>query len=224
MRNSTAYIQGWLKALKDDPKMIIQASAQAEKATEYILDAPETTNDPEDKGSKVDKADKTNTNVQKAFDFIVKSATKNHTPFRTGKDEMFAYTTDGMQILRTLEDIECDALDPIDHIKYEKIMSSASGSDVQTKTATLGITLKELKEGVKAAKNGKRSAKVVYTTKEGITLNAKFLENALLATGATEYSYENAKKPVVFRSETTTYILCPIHSKNDQETEGFKVI
>ena len=36
-RNSTAYLQGWLKALKDDPKMIVNASAQAEKATEYIL-------------------------------------------------------------------------------------------------------------------------------------------------------------------------------------------
>lgn len=38
-RNSCGYIQGWLKALKDDPKMIVQASAQAEKATEYILNA-----------------------------------------------------------------------------------------------------------------------------------------------------------------------------------------
>ena len=38
-RNSAAYIQGWLKALKDDPKMIVNASAQAEKATEYILNA-----------------------------------------------------------------------------------------------------------------------------------------------------------------------------------------
>ena len=38
-RNSTAYIQGWLKALKDDPKLIVNASAQAEKATEYILNA-----------------------------------------------------------------------------------------------------------------------------------------------------------------------------------------
>ena len=38
-RNSTAYLQGWLKALKDDPKMIINASTQAEKAAEYILNA-----------------------------------------------------------------------------------------------------------------------------------------------------------------------------------------
>lgn len=38
-RNSTAYLQGWLKALKNDPKMIVHASAQAEKAAEYILNA-----------------------------------------------------------------------------------------------------------------------------------------------------------------------------------------
>lgn len=38
-RNSVAYLQNWLSVLKNDPKMIIQASAQAEKATEYILNA-----------------------------------------------------------------------------------------------------------------------------------------------------------------------------------------
>lgn len=37
--NSVAYLQGWLKALKDDPKMIVWASSQAEKAAEYILNA-----------------------------------------------------------------------------------------------------------------------------------------------------------------------------------------
>lgn len=37
--NSVAYLQGWLTALKNDPRMIIQASAQAEKAAEYILNA-----------------------------------------------------------------------------------------------------------------------------------------------------------------------------------------
>lgn len=35
--NSKAYIQGWVKKFKDKPKMIITASAQAEKATNFIL-------------------------------------------------------------------------------------------------------------------------------------------------------------------------------------------
>lgn len=37
-RNSAAYIQNWMKALKDDPKFIVSASARAEKAVDMILD------------------------------------------------------------------------------------------------------------------------------------------------------------------------------------------
>jgi antirestriction protein ArdC len=34
---TAAYIQGWLKPLKDNPMMIVQAAARAQKAVEYIL-------------------------------------------------------------------------------------------------------------------------------------------------------------------------------------------
>ena len=37
-KNSVAYIQSWLKALKNDPKMIVHASAQAEKAVKYMTE------------------------------------------------------------------------------------------------------------------------------------------------------------------------------------------
>jgi len=35
--NSAAYIQGWLKQLKNDKKLIVHAAAQAQKSTDYIL-------------------------------------------------------------------------------------------------------------------------------------------------------------------------------------------
>jgi antirestriction protein ArdC len=35
--NSTAYIQGWLKALRNDTRMVIMAAAQAQKAADFIL-------------------------------------------------------------------------------------------------------------------------------------------------------------------------------------------
>lgn len=35
--NSTAYIAGWLKALKNDRTLLVHAAAQAQKASEYIL-------------------------------------------------------------------------------------------------------------------------------------------------------------------------------------------
>lgn len=37
LRNSAAYIQGWLNVLRDDRRMIVQASGQASKAVGYIL-------------------------------------------------------------------------------------------------------------------------------------------------------------------------------------------
>ena len=36
-KNSAAYIQSWLKVLKNDPKMIVSAAGKAEKAAEFIL-------------------------------------------------------------------------------------------------------------------------------------------------------------------------------------------
>lgn len=39
--NSTAYIQNWLKVLKGDKRLIVQASSKAEKATKYILNIEE---------------------------------------------------------------------------------------------------------------------------------------------------------------------------------------
>lgn len=40
-RNSTAYVQGWLKALKNDKRMIVTASSKAEKAIKLILNIKE---------------------------------------------------------------------------------------------------------------------------------------------------------------------------------------
>jgi len=37
IENSAAYIQGWLKALKNDKTLLIHASAQAQKAADFIL-------------------------------------------------------------------------------------------------------------------------------------------------------------------------------------------
>jgi antirestriction protein ArdC len=37
IENSAAYLQGWLKKLKSDKKLIVQAAAQAQKASDYIL-------------------------------------------------------------------------------------------------------------------------------------------------------------------------------------------
>ncbi|MDD2852770.1 MAG: zincin-like metallopeptidase domain-containing protein, partial [Desulfuromonadaceae bacterium] len=44
IENSAAYIQGWLKALKNDRTLLIHAAAQGYKAADFILNVqPETT-------------------------------------------------------------------------------------------------------------------------------------------------------------------------------------
>ena len=42
LKNSAAYIQGWLKALRDDKQMIIGAASRAEKAVKLILNLQDT--------------------------------------------------------------------------------------------------------------------------------------------------------------------------------------
>ena len=41
--NSAAYVQSWIKALKNDTKMIVIASGKAEKAIQYIINGKEET-------------------------------------------------------------------------------------------------------------------------------------------------------------------------------------
>ena len=41
LKNSAAYVQGWLSVLKDDKQMIIGAAARAEKAVAMILNQAE---------------------------------------------------------------------------------------------------------------------------------------------------------------------------------------
>lgn len=41
IENSAAYISGWLKALKNDRTLLIHAAAQAQKASDFILNRTE---------------------------------------------------------------------------------------------------------------------------------------------------------------------------------------
>lgn len=43
--NSAAYLEGWLKQLKNDRTLVVQAAAQAQKAADYIIAAPAVQHD-----------------------------------------------------------------------------------------------------------------------------------------------------------------------------------
>jgi antirestriction protein ArdC len=40
IKNSASYIQSWLRSLKEDHRLVVQAAAQAQKASDYILRKP----------------------------------------------------------------------------------------------------------------------------------------------------------------------------------------
>jgi antirestriction protein ArdC len=48
IENAAAYIGSWLKKLKDDPRFVVQAAAQAQKAADYILNINEKVGDDEE--------------------------------------------------------------------------------------------------------------------------------------------------------------------------------
>jgi antirestriction protein ArdC len=45
IENSVAYIQGWLKALKNDKALLVHAATQAKRSTNYILNVTHTSED-----------------------------------------------------------------------------------------------------------------------------------------------------------------------------------
>lgn len=47
LENSAAYVQNWLERLQNDRKLIVQAAAQAQKATDFILNVKHTSSEPE---------------------------------------------------------------------------------------------------------------------------------------------------------------------------------
>ncbi len=45
LENHAAYLKSWLSAMAEDPKFIFRASAQASKATDFLLSFSRTTED-----------------------------------------------------------------------------------------------------------------------------------------------------------------------------------
>lgn len=156
--------------------------------------------------------------AQKAFDYIVKSATKAGLyHIKSGTLEGVTYATDGHQLMKTNEAIEAPAIDAYDADFYKKIKVDPQN------VAALDLSAKDIRAGIKEAKAGRRNAKVVYSTGYGVVLNANYLLNAVVATGATEYRFSDHKSPVVFENESTFYMVLPINCPNELE-KGFHVI
>lgn len=185
---------------------------------EKVKEAAREAVKPEAKKTKARKS-----GAEKAFQYIEKAAKRskgcNYTEF-CGSNDGMTYALDGVQLMRTTEKIE--GAEPLRDEKAETIKNILKGEEGKLE-GLINITLKDLKEGIKALKGGKRSVNVVYTTPEGVTLNADYLVNAMTATGSNDYRYSTKKAPIFMKSETTTYMLCPVNCKVEM-TEGLSII
>ena len=196
------------------------APTEPAPAPETITETPTTEPAPETAPA-VEKAAR-KSDVEKAIEKIEKSAAKNNYHFNNGTFENTAYATDTFQLIKTTAATTESRIEKSDAEKLDRILESTK--DFNNK-GNLNITAKELKAGIKEAKAGRRNAKVVFTTADGITLNANYLLNALTATGTSEYRFNTKKNPVIFENDTTTYLICPINARNvETPATGISVI
>lgn len=158
----------------------------------------------------------------KALAYIEKQAAKNPaTANMCGTYEGVTYAANSCMLMITTE-----AVSNREYMEHEKSFHTSvmdSGKKGAINEAAFTLTAADIKNGIKEAKNGRRGAKVVYTTAEGITLRAEYLYYAILATGATAYKYNMKKSPVIFESENTSFLICPINVKQEMQP-GFSVI
>lgn len=186
---------------------------------------PEPKKDPAPEPAKPKKATAAKkADIEKAVETLNKAAQKlKFNAVKSGTFENTAYITDGHQLLKTTACTTESKIEKFDVANYENILKSVKDYN---NGGTINLTAKELKEGIKELKAGKRSVKVAYTTPEGIVLNADYLLNAITATGTTVYkcASKNTKKaPVLLENESTSYMILPINSKVERP-EGLSIL
>jgi hypothetical protein len=216
-----------------EPEKVVEVvkaepAAEPEKIPEVV--EPEEPEKVSSLGVKVEKVKKgKRTEVQRAFDYIVKLAPghmKNGAPDQwNGKAGSITIACDGHQILLTSDNIETDIVTSEERINRMKKDFFIKTSEEAVNRAELDFTTKELKAAIAQLKKGKRKAQVVYTFENGLTLNADYLYNMMLATGQTTLFYKDLKSPVYMdNGENTSYILLPINNKNGADKKGLYVI
>lgn len=110
--------------------------------------------------------------------------------------------------------------------KFMKAGENVGGFDVNKffstvyKSNTKKLTapaISELSEMVKKTRKdaGKRKpTRVLYQFKNGLTINADYLLEAMEITGSNKFTYSDLMHPLLFKSDDKNYevIVCPVHS------------
>ena len=158
--------------------------------------------------------------LQRLFDSMAKA----NTPISwTGKFRDKVYSCDSHRAMITTEKIEAADEENISRIDMVTRVIKDSRENC-TGEYQLDFTAKELKKMISDLKAGKRNTKVVYCFENGgIIVNAKFLLEAMQATGTNIVRWSGKKAPILLEGETTACVICPINAETDKE-KGLHVI
>ena len=148
--------------------------------------------------------------LRSAIKFIQDSARKNHFAKHTFDHDGLLYTVDGYQILRTVEDFDDVEIVDVDKEWKEKTEGLFENEFAREETEYESPDYKELSRKIKEL--NAKSARVGYAIAPNILVNAKYLVNALKATGAKQMCAAGMRKPVIFYGEDTQYLLLPINN------------
>lgn len=132
-------------------------------------------------------------------------------------DEGVIYAWSPHQIMRTLEEIDESILKSFSESSREqwlKLMKENFKSVEEQRHIEYALpTVKELKSKIKDAKFGhKRTATVAYNLAEDVRVNARYLLNAITATGVDRCYGNGRAKPILFFGDDTQYFLLPVNT------------
>lgn len=222
-QNSAVYLNSWIKTLKDNPKYIYNAMAQAQKAVEYILEGYEepTKEEPKEEKKEVEKTSFLTPTQRTGFKKLNTACMKSNLEVLHGfnKQEInglnYNVMTDSYSMVATQCDISEIAHETTkDYPNVNKLLVHDFSNYVKVSVNELDI--KELRQHAKYSPTGKHEKDAIYKLADNVHVCAKYLLTMIECMNykndnVTFYYHPNGMKPIYFLNSTNDIgLLCPI--------------
>lgn len=216
-RNSTAYIQSWLKALENDSKMIVWASGRAEKAFDMIMSSAEPAEDKpakkaEKKAKKAVKATKTDINIIKRI--VNKNNSNVHLAVSQGTSTIYS---DGFTAIKPRPSFirKAEGIEPVkpedEKAMYKKLHEFIETAKNNNKT-TVPVKIADIKEFIKAKGLTRSKKPLPFKVTKDVYVNPFYLMDVLTVLKADAVMIDDKKTRPIFvkNADTGEAIVMPI--------------
>lgn len=222
-QNSAVYLNSWIKRLKDNPKYIYNAMANAQKAVEYILEGYEepTKEEPKEEKKEVEKTSFLTPTQRTGFKKLNTACMKSNLEAFHGfnKQEINGLSYNVMTDSYSMVATQCDITEITQETteKYpnvNKLLVHDFSNYVKVSVNELDI--KELRQHAKYSPTGKHEKDAIYKLADNVHVCAKYLLTMIECMNykndnVTFYYHPNDMKPIHFFNSTNDIgLLCPI--------------